>query len=257
MTPAAGRGGAVPLARGARIEAPGSTIVPAGSGAETDVGSTGAPSRTKARPMLSRHGYYEWEHSGPSDNHRYLLPALLSCLPRAGGRRLVDLGCGNGYLTAKFVDAGMDAAGVEGTSSGVARARRSWPGVPFLQHDLAEPLPEHLQGKFDVVVSAEVIEHLHLPRELFARAREALGGAGTVIVSTPFHGYWKNLALALTGRLDAHHQALADYGHIKFFSERTLGAMAAECGFRPVRFVRAGRTRPLAATTVMVGELEP
>lgn len=210
-----------------------------------------------AAPRFSRDGYYEWNYTGPSANHRYLLPALLASLPDAGGHRLVDLGCGNGYLTAQFRDAGMDVTGIEGTPTGVACARATWPDIPFIQHDITGPLPSHLHGQFDVVVSAEVIEHLPLPRELFARAREALGDAGTVILSTPFHGYWKNVALAVSGKMERHHQALADYGHIKFFSERTLGAMAAECGFRPVRFHRAGRIRALAATMVMVGTLEP
>ena len=215
------------------------------------------PTTASGTSSFSRDGYFEWDYTGPSANHHYLLPALRSCLPTAGGRRLVDLGCGNGYLTSRFRDIGMEVTGIEGTPSGVACARAAWPDIRFVQHDITRPLPSDLHGQFDVVVSAEVIEHLYLPRELFARAREALGDAGTVIVSTPFHGYWKNVALAVAGRMDRHHQALADYGHIKFFSERTLGAMAAECGFRPVRFVRAGRIRALAATMVMVGVLEP
>lgn len=225
----------------------------AGSDPRGSVVTGGAP----APPRFSRDGYFEWSFSGATPNHRYLIPALISLLPRDGGRRLVDLGSGNGVVTARLRDAGMDVTGVEGTPSGIELARRSWPDIPFVHHDITTPLPASLHGCFDVVVSVEVIEHLHLPRELFARAAEALGDRGTLIVSTPFHGYWKNLALALTGRLDAHHQALSDYGHIKFFSERTLGTMAAECGFRPVQFRRAGRVRPMAATMVMVAELGP
>lgn len=207
-------------------------------------------------PTFSRDGYYEWRYSGPSDNHHYLLPALRSCLPPPGGR-LVDLGCGNGFLTAQLAEDGWTATGVEGTPTGVAQARQSWPGLTFVQHDLDVPLPASLRGAFDVVVSTDVIEHLYLPRELLARAREALAGAGTLVLSTPYHGYWKNLALAATGRLDGHLQALADYGHVKFFSERTLAALALECGFRPRRFLRAGRIRPLAASMIMVAELLP
>ncbi|MGH8995184.1 MAG: class I SAM-dependent methyltransferase [Acidimicrobiales bacterium] len=210
---------------------------------------------TVVTPRRSRAAYYEWEFSGPTPNHRYLIPALRTCLTLAGGARLLDLGSGNGYVTAQLRDAGMAVTGVEGTPSGVERASRSWPDIPFVQHDITTPLPASLCGRFDVVTSVEVIEHLFLPREVFARAREALGEQGTLIVSTPFHGYWKNLALALAGKWDAHHQPLSDFGHVKFFSEDLLGAMAEECGFRPRRFLRAGRAQPLAATMLMVADL--
>ena len=204
----------------------------------------------------SRTGYWEWEFSGPAPNHRYLVPAVVSCLPKPP-QRLIDLGCGNGALSSKLQTAGMIVTGIEGTESGVDRARQAYPDVTFIQHELGTPLPDTLQGQFDVVVSAEVIEHLFFPRELFARAREALGSSGMLLVTTPFHGYWKNLALSISGKMDAHHQATSDYGHIKFFSERTLGELAEKCGFRPIRFVRAGRIRPLESTMVLVAELLP
>jgi 2-polyprenyl-6-hydroxyphenyl methylase/3-demethylubiquinone-9 3-methyltransferase len=126
-----------------------------------------------------------------------------------------------------------------------------------LDHDINEPLPEDLRGRFDVVLSAEVIEHLFFPRTLFTRAREALGSEGHIILSTPFHGYFKNLVMAVTGKFDHHWQVGSDFGHIKFFSQRSLGAMASECGFAPIFWARGGRLRPLAATMVMTGKMDP
>jgi predicted HicB family RNase H-like nuclease len=52
------------------------------------------------------------------------------------------------------------------------------------------------------------------------------------VISTPYHGYWKNLMLALTGKMDAHFTALWDHGHIKFWSMRTLGELLREGGVR-------------------------
>ena len=42
------------------------------------------------------------------------------------------------------------------------------------------------------------------------------------MLSTPYHGYLKNLALAVSGRMDRHFTALHVGGHIKFFSIETL-----------------------------------
>jgi len=121
--------------------------------------------------------YPEWVFSGEAKNHHYLVPAVLRALP-PGRVRVLDLGCGNGALTAKIHEAGKDVTGLDFSPSGIERARRTNPGVDFLVHDLNEPLPDSLRGRFDVVVSAEVIEHLFLPRTLFTRCREALGQGG-------------------------------------------------------------------------------
>jgi len=200
--------------------------------------------------------YPEWVFSGEAENHHYLVPAVLRALP-PGPVRVLDLGCGNGAITGRIHEAGKDVTGLDFTLSGIERARASHPGVPFVLHDLNHPLPEALRGAFDVVVSVEVIEHLFLPRTLFARCKEALGESGRVVISTPMHGFWKNLAIVLAGRSDHHWTPLADYGHIKFFSKRTLRQMATECGFVPRSVVGAGRVPLLSATMVMTADLVP
>ncbi len=71
-------------------------------------------------------------------------------------------------------------------------------------------------------------------------------------MSTPYHGYWKNLAMAVTGKLDAHFTALWDGGHIKFWSMRTLRALLEEAGFVDVEFTLVGRIKPLAKSMIAV-----
>ena len=95
-----------------------------------------------------------------------------------------------------------------------------------------------------------MIEHLFFPANVFARSREALTPGGHIVLSTPFHSYWKGVALAVSGKLERHWTP-EDYGHIKFFSEDSLTRLAKECGFEPTRLQRAGRIRPLAATMVL------
>ncbi len=207
------------------------------------------------RPGESREGYWTWTSPDDAPNYGYLVPGVLDALVRAGGRRVLDLGCGNGALTARMAAAGFERSGLDGEPSGIEQARAAHPEIDFFVHDLAQPLPRSRQGTVDTVLSAEVVEHLFLPRELFARAREALGDRGRLVVSTPYHGYAKNLAIAVVGRFDQHWVPLSDYGHIKFFSKATLGALAGECGFEPVRWQRLGRLAPVAATMVMTAEL--
>ena len=65
------------------------------------------------------------------------------------------------------------------------------------------------------------------PRRYAATLFDLAEPGGTAIVSTPYHGYWKNLAMALSGKLDAHFTALWDHGHIKFWSIRHSGNCCA------------------------------
>jgi 2-polyprenyl-6-hydroxyphenyl methylase/3-demethylubiquinone-9 3-methyltransferase len=77
------------------------------------------------------------------------------------------------------------------------------------------------------------------------------------IISTPYHGYWKNLALALTGQMDRHFTALWDGGHVKFWSVKTLSQLFAEQSLFPTRIIRVGRIPCLAKSMVLVFQEHP
>jgi 2-polyprenyl-6-hydroxyphenyl methylase/3-demethylubiquinone-9 3-methyltransferase len=75
---------------------------------------------------------------------------------------------------------------------------------------------------------------------------------GTAIVSTPYHGYLKNVALAVSGKMDRHFIALWDHGHIKLWSRETLTTLLQEVGFEQPRFLRVGRLPPLAKSMIAI-----
>ena len=68
----------------------------------------------------------------------------------------------------------------------------------------------------------------------------------------PLPGYSKDLALALTGRMDDHFTALWDHDHIKFRSKRTLSMLLEEAGFVSVCFELIGRVRPLTESMIAI-----
>jgi len=184
------------------------------------------------------------------------LPALLGCIERTAGNppaRVVDLGCGNGYVAGKLAERGYAMKGVDASEDGIEHAKAKHPHIPFIVGSLFEKATSAGLGTdFDLAISLEVIEHLVYPRELFLRAREVLKRDGWLIISTPYHGYAKNLALSVAGAWDKHHTAGWDGGHIKFFSKKTLVAMAQECGFESVEVVGVGRVTWLWKSMILV-----
>lgn len=166
--------------------------------------------------------------------HRYLLPPLFKLIDaaaRGGKSRIFEIGAGNGAIPNALASQGHEINGIEYSLSGVESARRAFPCLRIEQGSAYDDLRTRY-GQFHVVLSVEVVEHLYVPRLFAQRCFEILQPGGTLVVSTPYHGYWENLALAVTGKLDAHFTALWDGGHIKFWSVKTLRHLLEEAGLR-------------------------
>ena len=108
------------------------------------------------------------------------------------------------------------------------------------------------ESRFDAVVSTEVIEHLFSPHLLPLFAAGTLDKGGYLILTTPYHGYLKNLVLALLDGWDTHLTPLWHGGHIKFWSRKTLTRLLSENGFEVVGFSGVGRLPYLWKSMVLV-----
>jgi len=183
--------------------------------------------------------------------HGYLLPTVQSALSAIGARRVFEVGCGSGYIANCLAALGYEVIAIDPSEDGIRLAREAYALPRFYQADAYEPLADRF-GRFPVVVSLEVVEHVMWPRKFIATCRDLLEPNGTLILSTPYHGWLKNVAIAVSGNFDKHVNPLWDGGHIKFWSERTLAALLGEAGFCELRFVRVGRFSPLAKSMIVI-----
>jgi len=185
--------------------------------------------------------------------HRCLLPAIAAELDalRVSPKRVFDLGCGNGAVADWLASRGFEVHGVDPSESGIASARRAFPHLELRLGSAYDDLAAEF-GQFPLVVSLEVVEHVYAPRKFAACVSDLLVPGGHALISTPYHGYLKNLALALTGKLDSHFTALWDHGHIKFWSRDTITTLLREAGLEVLRIRRVGRIPPLAKTMLVV-----
>jgi len=184
---------------------------------------------------------YHWENAEPPPSYRYNAQTILQICKELGAKHVLDLGCGNGALARLLSQSGFQVTACDVDRRGIEIASQVASDVRFLQLGAYDD-PSELKGSdFDVVVCTEVIEHLYIPRQVPRFARAVLKPGGHLIVSTPYHGYLKNLAICILNKWDFHHTSLEEGGHIKFFSPNTLVQLLKEERFDVARFRFVGR----------------
>jgi SAM-dependent methyltransferase len=184
---------------------------------------------------------FGWTTDGPELHHHYTTPAIVAFLPTGKPLNIIDVGCGNGYLVNYLSRAGHRVVGIDVAEDGIEIARRTYPHLKFQIHSAYEKLDDLLGMPADAIISSEVIEHLYYPRRFLKNMYAALRPAGYLILTTPYHGYLKNIAISLLNGWDQHHHPEREGGHIKFFSEKSLRRILADQKFGDITFRNAGR----------------
>lgn len=205
--------------------------------------------------MKNESSGYRYSGGNLNHSHKYLLPSLMGILEglplSEGQRRIFELGCGNGSVANYLTENGWQIVGVDPSTEGISQANYNFPNISLFQGSAHDDLPGQF-GQFPVVLSLEVVEHVYAPREYAKTLFRLCSERGQVVVSTPYHGYWKNLAMAAAGRMDEHYTALWDNGHIKFWSMKTLTTLLEESGFSDIRFLRVGRVPAFARSMIAI-----
>jgi SAM-dependent methyltransferase len=167
---------------------------------------------------------YQFKES-PYSSHSLLLASL----PAAGnGRRVLDVGCAGGYLGAILTSRGYRVTGID--SPGAARA--GFPdSIELVEADLDMGLPA-LNGRFDLVICADVLEHLRQPARLLGELRSVMAPGGRLAASLPNSGHAYFRWNVLTGRFPAEDRGLFDRTHLHFFTWQGWLDLLQANGFR-------------------------
>jgi len=158
------------------------------------------------------------------------------------GLRVLDAGCGFATTSARIQQAGNEVTGIEESAVAceVASQRLSRVVQADLLHaDLGDEL-------FDVIIFADVLEHVPWPVSLLRRYLRWLKPDGSVIVSLPNVGLWSVRLEHLFGRWEYAETGVLDRTHLRFFTRRSASWMLRECGLEPQRTTyNPGLVRPL------------
>lgn len=192
------------------------------------------PSATENNAEFGQHYYVDGvysDYSAERDAIRRSAIARLQVLERlVAGRRLLDVGCAEGYFIDVARSRGWDTVGLELSPYASARARSS--GLQVIEGSILAP-PE--LAPFDVITLWDTIEHLSDPALALANARNLLKANGRLAIAT---GDCRSVAARLLGK---HWRLLRDPTHKFFFDERTLVRLLTNTKLRTVRVSRTGK----------------
>jgi 2-polyprenyl-3-methyl-5-hydroxy-6-metoxy-1,4-benzoquinol methylase len=150
----------------------------------------------------------------PHGGHTKLIDAVGS------GQRVLDVGCSTGYLAQVLVQRGNRVSGIEVDPTAATRARE-WCEEVVVGDVETVRLPFEA-GTFDVVLCADVIEHLRDPLSFLRRTRIVLRGGGRLVLSTPNIANWSIRASLLAGRFRYTDRGILDRTHTHLFTRRSL-----------------------------------
>jgi SAM-dependent methyltransferase len=112
---------------------------------------------------------------------------------RSSGKRVLDIGCGNGYVLSHYARYGATVHGIDLTQTALDLSRRRFE-LAGLAGDLrrtdGDAIP-HPDGFFDVVCSMGVLHHIEDPRPMLREAARVLRPGGELVLMLYHRNSWK------------------------------------------------------------------
>ena len=194
---------------------------------------------------------YNWEDDKTQTNN--ILHKLNKILNDIKPHELthLDVGCGNGAITKKIAKHFKSTHGIDTSKEGISFANKNNNNnIEFSCESIDDLLLKN--KRFNFVSTIEVIEHVYDPFHFMNGLYNITENGGYVLISTPYHGYFKNLLISLLNLNDKHYTVSWPHGHIKFFSVKTLTELINRYNFSIESVNFSGRFYPFSHSMIFL-----
>ena len=164
---------------------------------------------------------YEYKPS-PNSSHGI----VLELVPDDRPLRILDVGCGPGWVAAELRRRGHHVTGVDVVTTDGVTERTD----VFVEADVEGGLPSDVGDGYDVVIAADVVEHVRDPDALLADLASRMAPAGMILASVPNFGHWYPRFRTAAGLFDYDQRGILDRTHMRFFTRRSFRRTVAHTG---------------------------
>jgi len=147
------------------------------------------------------------------------------------GKKVLDVGCNKGYLSQRFKENGCMVVGMEGDADCANIARKFCDDVITVDVEQINTLT-YPEGYFEVIVFADVLEHLKEPKNVLLKLKRYLNHSGFVIVSLPNIARLDIRIKLLFGNFDYEEAGIMDKTHLHFYTLFSAKRLLTDCGFQ-------------------------
>jgi glycosyltransferase involved in cell wall biosynthesis len=146
---------------------------------------------------------------------------------------VLDLGSSSGLLAEKAREMGHHVVAVDVFDSDLVRSRVD----RFVQADINRGIPDAVRrvGGYDIILCADILEHLAAPERLLSEVHQHLGPRGILIASVPNISHWYARSRIALGLFDYDQRGILDETHMRFFTRRGITRRLRRAGFDIVR----------------------
>ncbi len=163
-------------------------------------------------------------------------------------QRVLELGPSTGHMTAVFRDRGCTIVGIEFDPEMAAEAEQFAERMIVGDLDALDLDAELGEDRFDVIVAADVLEHLRDPVAVLKRLRPFLNPGGSFVISLPNIAHGSVRLALLEGRFHYQDTGLLDRTHLRFFTRANIEEMLDEAGLVMADLYR--QTLPVEASEI-------
>jgi len=183
-------------------------------------------------------GYYRYgslsERSGTRDEFERGLNLLDQCISKKQGRKILDVGFGNGFFLALAREKGWNVMGVDTSPQNVKIAKERF-GMDLIHGLLESDIPS--ADRYDVISFWDVIEHFSNPGQVLAKARSLLKDNGCLLIGVPHDGsflMWLSTTLYRLsgGKFNMGLQKVYFLEHVAYYKRKSLERLLHQNGFR-------------------------
>ena len=171
----------------------------------------------------------------------------------APGSTVLDVGCATGYLAELLRPKNCVVTGIDNNAEAAKTARKHCAEVIVADLETQSLPALFKRKKFDVVVFADVLEHLKAPGDVLQAAHRIVKTGGHVVASIPNIAHGAIRLALLAGNFDYTELGILDDTHLRFFTAKTLEEMFLATGYHIEQVDRT--TVPLFGTSDLVPQL--